>query len=86
MAAESLIFKNSNPTGNFYTMKIQLLLPCYCGSLSPQHSAPWLVADGGDTLKLWRVTAYILSKQSHTVNQVWFPSLGVGWGTNSSST
>jgi hypothetical protein len=36
------------------------------------------VADGKDTLQLWRVAANILNKQLQTHNKGWSSSLGVG--------
>jgi hypothetical protein len=42
------------------------------------------VADGGNTLKTWRVAAYTLDKQLQTANKVRSSSLGVGWQDNNS--
>jgi len=42
------------------------------------------VAVGGDGLQIWRVAANILNKQVQTVDKGWSPSLGGGWGVNSS--
>jgi hypothetical protein len=44
------------------------------------------VADGGDSLQIWRVAANILNKQSRTSNKGWSSILGVGRGANSSVT
>jgi hypothetical protein len=44
------------------------------------------VADGGDGLQVWRVAENILNKQSQTVDTGSSSSLGVGRGTNNSST
>jgi hypothetical protein len=38
------------------------------------------VADGGDSLQIWRVAANILNKQSRTAGTGWSSSLGVGPG------
>jgi hypothetical protein len=38
---------------------------------------PW-VADGGDDLQIWRVTANILNKQLWTTDKEWSSSLEVG--------
>jgi hypothetical protein len=38
------------------------------------------VADGGDSLQIWRVAAYILSKQSRTADRGWSSSFGFGGG------
>jgi hypothetical protein len=38
------------------------------------------VADGGDSLQVWRVTANILNKQSRTADKGWSSSWGVGRG------
>jgi hypothetical protein len=37
---------------------------------------PW-VADGGDSLQIWKVAAKILNNQSQTDNMRWSFSLGV---------
>jgi hypothetical protein len=42
------------------------------------------VADGGDTLQVWRVAANILNKQLPTADKGWPSSLGVGRGANNS--
>jgi hypothetical protein len=54
-------------------------VPSHHGMLRPQ------VADGGDGLQIWRVTANILNKQSRTSHKRWSSSLGVGRGANNSS-
>jgi hypothetical protein len=38
-------------------------LPVLCGALSPGMAHPQVVG-GGDSLQIWRVTAYILNKLS----------------------
>jgi hypothetical protein len=43
------------------------------------------VADGGNTLQVWRVAANILNKQSRAADKGWPSSLGVGRGANNSS-
>jgi hypothetical protein len=43
-------------------------VPCHYGMVRLQ------VADGGDGLQIWRVTANILNKQSRTADKGW------GWG------
>jgi hypothetical protein len=40
------------------------------------------VADGGDGLQIWRVSANILNKQSGKADKGWSSSLGVGRGVN----
>jgi hypothetical protein len=51
---------------------------CHHGMARPQ------VADGGDCLQIWRITANILNKQSRTADKGWSSSLGVGRGSNNS--
>jgi hypothetical protein len=41
------------------------------------------VADGGESLQIWRVAANILNKQS-TADKGWSSSVGVGHGDNDS--
>jgi hypothetical protein len=38
------------------------------------------VADGEDSLQIWKVVVNILSKQSQTANKEWSPSLGLSVG------
>jgi hypothetical protein len=53
--------------------------PMLCGSLSSWNGMASLwVADGGDSLQIWRVAANILNKQSWTANKGWSSSLVVG--------
>jgi hypothetical protein len=54
-------------------------VPCHHGMARPQ------VADGGNTLQVWRVPANILNKQSQTADKGWPSSLGVRRGANNSS-
>jgi hypothetical protein len=54
-------------------------VPCHNGMAHPR------VADGGENLKIWRVAANILNKQSWTADKGWYSSLGVGRGANSDS-
>jgi hypothetical protein len=42
------------------------------------------VADGADGLKIWRVAAKILNKESRTAEKGWSFSLGVERGANNS--
>jgi hypothetical protein len=42
------------------------------------------VADGGDVLQIWRVTANILNRQSRTADKEWPSRLGAGHGANNS--
>jgi hypothetical protein len=51
-------------------------VPCHHSMARPQ------VADGGDSLQIWRVAAKILNKQSRTADRGWSSSLGVGRGAN----
>jgi hypothetical protein len=53
-------------------------VPHHDGMARPQ------VADGGDTLQVWRVAANILNKQSQTTDKGWPSSLGVGRGADNS--
>jgi hypothetical protein len=55
-----------------------------CVSLGSSMARPQ-VADGGNTLQVWRVAANILNKQSRTADKGWSSSLGVGRGANNSS-
>jgi hypothetical protein len=53
-------------------------VPCHHVMARPQ------VADGGDGLQIWRVSASVLKKQSRTADRGWSSSLGVvlqlgGW-------
>jgi hypothetical protein len=43
------------------------------------------VADGGDGLQIWRVSANILNKQLRTADKGWSSSLGAGRWANDSS-
>jgi hypothetical protein len=47
-------------------------VPCHHGMARPQ------VADGGDGLRICRVAANILNKQSRTADKGWYSSLGIG--------
>jgi hypothetical protein len=49
-------------------------VPCHHGMARPQ------VADGGESLQIWRVAANILNKKSRTADKGWPSSLGVGRG------
>jgi hypothetical protein len=53
-------------------------VPCHRGVARPP------VADGGDTLQIWRVSTNILNKQSRTADNGWSSCLGFGRGDNSS--
>jgi hypothetical protein len=52
-------------------------VPCHHSMACPQ------VANGGNTLQVWRVAVNILNKQSRTADKGWPSSLGVGRGANS---
>jgi hypothetical protein len=54
-------------------------VPCHHSMARPQ------VADGGNTLQVWRVAANILNKLWRTADKGWPSSLGVGHGANNSS-
>jgi hypothetical protein len=54
-------------------------VPCHHGMARPQ------VADGGDSLQLWKVAANILNNQSRTADKGLSSSLGVGRGANNFS-
>jgi hypothetical protein len=54
-------------------------VPCHHSMARPQ------VADGGNTLQVWRVAANIFNNQSRTADKGWPSSLGVGRGANNSS-
>jgi hypothetical protein len=45
---------------------------------------PSRLVDGGGGLRIWRVAANILNKESRTADKGWLSSLGVGRGANSS--
>jgi hypothetical protein len=45
--------------------------PCHHGVARPR------IADTGDGLQIWRVTANILNKQSHTADKGWSSSSGL---------
>jgi hypothetical protein len=49
-------------------------VPCHHSMARPQ------VADGGNTLQVWRVAANILNKQSRAADKGWSSSLGLGVG------
>jgi hypothetical protein len=51
-------------------------VPCHHGMVHPQ------VADGGDSLQIWRLAANILNKQSWAADRWWSSSFGVGRGAN----
>jgi hypothetical protein len=55
-------------------------VPCHHGMACPQ------VADGGDSLQIWRVAANILNKQLQTADWGWPSSLGVGRGADNPPT
>jgi hypothetical protein len=52
------------------------------GPLSAQHPQ---VADGGNSLQLWRVPVNTLVKQPRTDDNVWCSSMEVGRGANNPS-
>jgi hypothetical protein len=43
------------------------------------------VADGGDSLQIWKAAVNILNKQSRRANKGWYCSLGARHGANNSS-
>jgi hypothetical protein len=47
-------------------------VPCHHGMAHPR------VADGGDSLQIWRVAVNILNKQLQTADKGWSSSLGLG--------
>jgi hypothetical protein len=49
-------------------------VPCHHGKARPQ------VADGGDSLQIWRVAANILNKQSRIADRGGTPAWGLGGG------
>jgi hypothetical protein len=49
---------------------------CHHGMARPR------VADRGDGLQIWRVSANMLNKQSRTAESGWSSSLGVGGANN----
>jgi hypothetical protein len=49
-------------------------VPCHHVMVHPQ------VADGGDSLQIWRVAANIWNKQSWRADKGWSSSLGLGVG------
>jgi hypothetical protein len=80
-------------SGNICPPTLQLVL-CACiymtvesvisGSLSPRHGASsgcgWM-----NSLRIWRVAADTLNKQSRIADKEWSSSLGAGRGANNSS-
>jgi hypothetical protein len=71
-----------NVAGKWYVYhfvpKVKALIKCHYVSCRQ-------VADGGDSLQIWRVAANILNKQSRTADKGWSSSLWVGCGANNSS-
>jgi hypothetical protein len=63
----------------FLLSPIRVTCPAHHSMSRPQ------VADGGDTLQVWRVAANMLNKQSRTADKGWSSSWGVGRGANNSS-
>jgi hypothetical protein len=61
-----------------------LSFPTLGGSLSPQHGGS-LGCGWRNGLQLWRLAAYILSKQPRTTNNGWYSSLGVERGASNPS-
>jgi hypothetical protein len=59
-------------------------LPMISGSLSARHVASW-GCGWRNGLRIWRVAADTLNKQSRTADKGWSSSLGVGRGANNSS-
>jgi hypothetical protein len=55
------------------------------GSLSAARRVLRLSADGAEGLRMWRVAASILNKQSRTADNGWSSSLMVGRWSNTSS-
>jgi hypothetical protein len=53
---------------NFDILLSKLEFSCHHGMARPQ------VADGGDSLQIWRVAANVLNKQSHTADKEWSSS------------
>jgi len=67
-----------------FTLKsIRFFMLCYVSLCQCSMEQPW-VADGGDDLQIWRVTANILNKQLWTTDKEWSSSLEVGWEANTS--
>jgi hypothetical protein len=54
-------------------------VPCHHGIERPQ------VADGEDSLQIWRVAANVWNKQLQAANKGWSSRLGVGRGASNSS-
>jgi hypothetical protein len=75
-------------------VKLQFCNQFPCAALSPLQSlhVKWVpyhhrmacpqVADGGEGLQIWRVTANILNKEYWTTDKGWSSRLGVGHGPN----
>jgi hypothetical protein len=76
MELEGSLPRSQEPSTGPYPEADRRWAPCHHGMARPQ------VADGGDTLQVWRVAANTLNKQSRTVDKGWSTSLGVGRGAN----
>jgi hypothetical protein len=63
----------------FWVLEHVEWVPCQHGMARPQ------VADGGDSLQIWRVAANILRKHSRTVDKRWSSSMEAESGANNSS-
>jgi hypothetical protein len=50
-----------------------------------QDMACLQIADGGDSLQIWRVAAIILNMQSWIAHKGWSSSMGVGWKVHNPS-
>jgi hypothetical protein len=72
------MLKFSHNTSHFFRLSHVRWVPCHNSMARPQ------VADGGNSLQIWKVAANILNKQSRTPDKGWSSSLGVGRGVNKS--
>jgi hypothetical protein len=72
MSDDGLQRKNKPINLHFIERSYVKSVPCHHSMLCPQ------VANGEDSIQIWRVDANILNKQSQTANKGWSYSLGVG--------
>jgi hypothetical protein len=84
-----VIINKASHEGNLHNIIIRIIqIYSHCVNVMwvPSHRgmACSRVADGGDGLRIWRVAANTLNKQSRTAEKGWTSSLGIGRRTNNS--